>query len=879
MIRLHGLFTAGRAEEEFEAELESHVDLHTQANIRAGLPPEEARRQALIRLGGAEQTSQAHRERRTLPWLECLAQDFRFALRQLRQHPGLAFTMIATLSLGIGAAITMFTVVNGVLLQPLPYPHPEQILFVSSKYDGGPDYRVTRAAQFLFLQQHSRSFEWLALNDTIPSGVNLSGAGGPEQDKTTFVSADFFEVLGVTPSLGRAFTAAEDRPGGACAVVLTESVWRMRYNSDKSILANPITVNRESCSVVGVLPPGFRFHLDTQMFMPARVAPRDLGHYYNLLARLRPGVTLPQARQELATLFAQFKVAHGDLVDEGEVGFAAVPYQDVVVGGARPTLWVLFGAVFLMLLIACVNVAHLQVSRGAARTREMAVRAALGAGRMRLARQLITENALLAAAGAGFGLLLAYIGLPLLLHLLPSSLPRASDISMDLSVVAFAIALSALTLMTFGVAPAISASRAELSTVLKSSIQTPKPGGVGRTGRDLLIVGDVVLSLILFTGAVLLMRSFVGLKEVSPGFDPRNLLTFKMSMPPDLSTTSRSWDFERQVLARLEALPGVDSAASATSLPLDAGPDMPGVLLSQSPKKVINPAYRPVSPDYFHVLGTSVIRGRSFIDSDTVNSRPVAIINESLARQAFADRDPIGQRLQLGAGLGAEYADPPRVIIGVVEDVRESRIDAPAAITVFIPRAQIPDALSPLMNRVLPISWAVRTRIPPGQLAGPIRRALLEIDSQQPAADMRTMEQALSSSVDRQRFTLVLMTIFASLATIMAAVGIYGVTSYQVQRRSHEMGIRMALGARRANIMLHVLRRTAILLIIGVIAGLACSWIATRAIKSLLYGIGPHDPIAIVFVCFVLAICGLIAAFIPARRAASTDPMRALRAE
>jgi predicted permease len=879
--RLIGFLRPTRADEDFRAELEAHVDLHTEANIRAGLSPEEARRRALIRLGGAEQTRQAHRERRTLPWLESLNQDLRFTMRQLRRHRGSALTVIATLALGIGASTMMFTVVNDVLLKPLPYPHPERILLISSKYTGGPDYRVIRAAQFRFLQAHSRTFESLALSDTVPSGVNISGDGQPEQLKAVFVSAGFFKVLGVTPALGRAFTAAEERPGGACAVILTDGVWRSRYNANRSILANPITVNRESCAVVGVLPAAFRFHLDSGVFLPLRIdpAPRDLGHYYNLLARLRTGETLQQARQELTPLFAQFKADYGDLVDDGEVGFEVQRYQDVVLGRVRPTLWVLFGAVSLMLLIACVNVAHLQVSRGAARTREMAVRAALGAGRMRLARQLITENALLAIAGAASGLSLAYIGLPLLLHLSPSGLPRANDISVDLPVVAFAAALSALTLIAFGAAPAISGSRAELCVDLKSSIQAAKSGRSGRLAQDLLIVCEVALSLTLLAGAILLIRSFVGLKEVDPGFNPRNLLVFKMSIPPGDSTTSRTWEFERQVTARLDALPGVNSAASATCLPLEAGPDMPGVLLGQSLPRPINPAYRPVSPAYFQVLGTPLIRGRSFTGSDAMNAPPVAIINESLARQAFAGQDPIGQKLQLGIGLGTEYADQPRVIVGVAEDVRESRIETPAAMTVFIPRAQIPPALTPLMNRVLPISWAVRTRIPPAQLAAPIRRALLAIDSQQPPADIRTMEQVLSSDVDRQRFALVLMTIFASLATAMAAVGIYGVAGCQMQQRTREIGIRMALGAQRATVMMLVVRRTAFLLIFGVIAGVACSWMAARAIKSMLFGIGPHDLVTIVAASMLLVTCGLIAAFIPARRAASIDPIQALRTE
>jgi len=880
-MRLRGLLRARRDEGDFADELASHVALHIDDGIRGGLTLEEARRQALIRLGGVEQTRQAYRERRGLPWLESLLQDIRYGFRTLRRSPGFAITAVLTLTLGLGVVTAMFTVINSVLLRPLPYPHPERIAYISSRYEGGLDYHVTRAAQYRFLQERSRVFESFALNDVLPSGVNLSGGGEPEQVKSALVSGDFFKLLGVGPSIGRAFSAEEDRPGGVCAVVLTDKLWRTRYNGDRSILRNPITINGKSCSAVGILPPSFRFHFDADMFMPLQIAaaPRDLGHYYSLLGRLRPEITQQQAREELAALFSQFKASHGDLVDAGEIGFATGRYQDAVLANARPTLWVLFGAACLMLLIACVNVAHLQFSRALVRSSEMALRAALGASRLRLARQLVTESALLTFAGAGFGLLLTYFGVPLLLHLSPSGLPRSTYISVDLDVVAFSVALSTVTLMVFGAAPAMSKGRVNVNVAPRAASHSAPPGKAGRLGRDLLIITEVALSLMLLTGAVLLMRSFVGLEEVDPGFDARNLLTFTMSLPPRYSTTSLTWEFERELLGRLNALPGVKAAASATSLPMGAGPDMPGIVLGQSPPVTINPAYRPVSPDYFKVLGTPLVRGRRFMDSDTTNSAPVAIINASLAHQIFADRNPLGQKIQLGAGLGPEYADPPRVIVGVAGDVRETSLDTPAGITVFIPRAQVPNVLTPLMNRVLPMSWAVRTRVPPAQLFGAIRQAILSVDAQQPAADMRTMEQTMSDVLDRQRFTLILMTIFASLATMMAAVGIYGVISYQIQQRTREVGIRMALGAQRADITLLVLKKAAALLGLGLVFGLAGSWFATRAIKGFLFDVGQHDPITIIGVCVLLAACGIIAALIPAHRAASVDPMRALRSE
>jgi putative ABC transport system permease protein len=864
-----------------DEEIQAHIQMAIQDRIDRGETTEQARAGALREFGNVLLIKDVTRE--TWGWLhlEHLEQDLLYAFRQLRKSPGFSITAVVTLALGLGATAAVFTVVGGVLIRPLPYPDPERIAVVSSRYQGGPDYRVIRGAQYRFLQEHSTSFESLALSDVVLSAVNLSSGSEPEQVDTAFVSADFFRVLGVAPAIGRSFTSEEDRPGGVCAAVITDSLWRTRYNGDSSILRSPVTVNGARCSVVGILPPSFRFQLNAKMFMPLRVpaVPRDLGHYYGLLARLKPGVTLEQARAELTTLFSQFKLVHADLIDDGEVGFEAGQYQDAVVGDVGPALWLLFGAVFLLLMIACVNVAHLQITRAASRTKEMAVRAALGAGRLRLVRQLVTESVLLTFAGAACGLLLAYFGVPLLLHLSPSGLPRSMDISVNLNVVVFVIAISLLTVLLFGVAPALSATRVEVNSALKAASRCTKPNKAGRLGRDLLIGTEMALSLILLAGALLLMRSFAALERIDPGFDARNVLTFRMSIPPRYSTTSQMWDFEREILARLDALPGVVTAASATSLPLGAGPDMPGILLGQSQPIAINPAYRPVSPDYFHVLGIPIVRGRSFTESDSSKSLPVAIINAALARQAFPDHDPIGQKLQLGAGLGAEYSDAPRIIVGVVGDVRETTLSIPASITVFIPRAQIPDALTPQMNRVLPMSWAVKTKISPGQLTAAIRQAILAVDAQEPIADLSTMEQLMAETVDRQRFTLVLMTVFASLAMTMAAVGVYGVVSFRMRQRERELGIRLALGASPRTLARMVTLQGLRPVAAGILTGMFASLALARIIRSLLFETSPTDPVSLAVSAAVLAILACLSCYWPARRAMLTDPLQIFREE
>ena len=813
--------------------------------------------------------------------MEQLGQDLRFAIRQLRKSPGFAIAALMTLGLGLGATTAIFTVVDGVLLKPLPYRHPQRILKISSSYQGGPDYHVIRDAQFRFLQERSKSFAFLALDDVVATGENLSGVGGPEQVTASFVSAQFFQVLGLAPALGRSFTPEDERPGGECVAIITDGLWRTRYNGERNILTDPITVNGESCSVVGVLPTGFWFQQDARMFMPIRLvaAPRDLGHYYNLLARLKPGVTTTQATNELESLFPQFKLTHGDLVDDGEVGFQTNDYQDAVLGNVSTALWVLFGAVCFLLLISCVNVAHLQVSRATTRVREMAVRGAMGANRFRLVRQLITESVLLASAGAAFGLLLAYVGVPLLLHLSPSGLPRANEVAINLSAISFSIVLSALALIVFGLIPAFSASRVDLNSALKAASHQATTGTAGRLGRSLLLGAEVALSLVLLIGAMLFMRSFIHLERVAPGFDSQNVLTFKISIPPHYSTTSRMWEFEREVLARLDALPGVEMAASATCLPLDPGPEMPGMVPGQSSTIAINPAYRPVSPNYFQVLRIPLLRGRSFIDEDSLTSLPVAIINASLARQIFLDRDPIGKTLQLGSGLGAPYFDSQRIIVGVVGDIRETALTAAPNPTVFIPRAQVPNALTPLMNRALPMSWAIRTRIPPGQLIGAVRQAIFNVDPQLPAADMRTMDQTMSTAVDRQRFTLVLMSIFASLATIMAAVGIYGVVSFQMQQRQREVGIRLALGALPRTLVRALTLTEARPIAAGMLVGVVASIFLAKLIGSLLFETNLADPVSLVGSAVVLGLLACLGCYLPIRRASQVDPIQILREE
>ena len=752
---------------------------------------------------------------------------------------------------------------------------------VGSSFRGNLDSdSMVEGTHYRFLQEYGHSFESVEAHEVVTSGANVSGETEPEHLVSAAVSAGFFRVLGVVPARGRAFTEEEDRPNGPCAVVLTDGLWRRRYGADPSTVGRSITLNDESCLVTGILPPSFRFDQNAEIFTSLRFpAVPESGHYYYMLARLNPGVTVEQARLEMPALFSRFKVAHGNLVDDGETGFQVKPYLDSIVGDARPSLWVLQGAVGLVLLMACANVANLLLLRGSGRTREMAVRAALGADRGRLARQLITESMLLACLGGGLGLLIAHWGISVLRSMAPDSLPRAADISFDLPVAGFALFLSGFTVLIFGLVPALQASRVDVTTSLKA-LSGRTSAEIGRARSRVLLVGtEVALSTILLTGAVLLMRSFVALRDVSPGFDPTSVLTFRISPLPRYSTTPALWDFEHQVLRQLSALPAVDTVASAICLPLQIGPDMPAAVLGQRQSTALGPVYRTVSPDYFRALRIPIIRGRSFADTDTADATPVIIINDSFAQQMFIGRDPLGEHIQLGIGLGAEYADPPRVIVGVVGNVRETSLDQPAQITVFIPRAQVPSSLTAPINRLVGTSWVVRTKIPPAQLAGDVRRTILTIDPQQPISNVSTMEQMLSTGVRHQRFTLLLMIIFAALGILIAAVGIYGVVSYGVTQRTHEIGIRIALGERTGNVLRMIIENGLKIALIGIGIGTVASLMMVRLLSGLLFGVRPTDPVTFVAVAFLLLVVVLLACYFPARRATKVDPVVALRHE
>ena len=798
--------------------------------------------------------------------------DLRLAARTFARSPGFTLSALVALALGIGANTAIFTVIDGVLLRPLPYPHAERIVVVNRLYKGD-SYGGVSAAKYRFWKEHSRSFEAAAAVDIFGSGANLSEGNETERVASTRVSQDYFRVFGVSPALGRTFTAEEDRPGGSCVAVITDRLLRARLGPDSPILGRRLTINGEPCAVIGVVPVIDRPVADIYTPMGIEGEARNRENPFNMIARLKPGVTLEHARAELATVFASFKAANPDLIEDNEVGIHLTRYLDFVVGDIRPSLWLLMGAVALVLLIACANVANLLLASATGRAKEMAVRATLGATRRRLVRQLIAECLLLAAAGGVLGVLLAYFSVPVLLQLTPNHLPRAEDIAVDPRIAAFALLLSGVTALLFGLAPALQSSRIDLIQSLKGG--KASAGAVPVRARSVLIAAQVALSAVLLAGAGLLMRSFIALRNVSLGFDPHGVVVFRMSPGPRYSTTARLWEFEKQALERIRALAGVEAAATAMSVPLEPIPDFSAEILGGPERIFLDPKYLSISPDFFRTLRIPLLRGRLFTENDNASSARVAIINQALARRAFHHGDPLGKQIVIDA-VGSARADGPRQIVGVVGDVRETGPDAAPGISVFGPRSQAPDAVTDIANHVLPMAWVIRANSPSERLASEVKRAVLATDA---LSAYHAMDFVVSERIARHQFNLALMSIFAVIALLLAAIGIHGVVSYQVARRARELGIRIALGATRGHIFRIVIRQAMIPVAAGLGAGIVSSLALTRLIESMLFGVSARDPRTMAAIPLVLSAIALVSCILPAHRAAKIDPIVTLRAE
>jgi len=817
--------------------------------------------------------------------MDLFRQDLRQALRRLASSPGFTVVALLSLALAIGANTAIWSVVYGLLLRPLPFPESDRLVQVMRATSQVTSAEVS-ISRFLYWRDHAQIFDHLATYFEEGSGFNLAGNGLPERILGSRVSHDFLAVLGIQPALGRDFLPEEDRPGARHVVLLSQGLWARRFGADPRILGRELRMNGESYTVIGVMPPTFHFPARIQLWTPLQIDPasREKANYLGVVGRLRRGVDLPAARAAMAVVDRQFCATFPDLVVGPRQRAVVWPLRDHLYGQLRPALLVLMTAVFSVLLIACVNLANLQLARAAARRREIAIRNVLGAGAWRIVRQLLTESLVIAFAGGAAGILLAKAILPLLLALSPSRIDPLAPIGIDLSALAFTAGLALLCGLLFGLAPALSAARSGPNTSIQESSHRAAGSRRWMRVRRLLVVAEVALSLVLLTAAGLLIKSFSGLLGTAPGFAPDHVLTATLSLPPGRYGTPAALDrLDRQVLARLATVPAVTHAAFVTNLPLDEGPSLPFTIegryrSKESDEGTGQAKYRAVTPEYFAALRIPLTAGRGLTDIDGVGAPGVAVVNETAVRRFWPKGGAIGARIRVGLPFSPEIADPsPRTIVGVVKDVRELGLGLQAPAIVYLPVAQMAPTLEAMLTAFQPINLVVRTAGKPSGLAAAVERAVWAVDPEQPVTEVRWMDEILLSSLGFERFGALLLGLLALIALLLASMGIYGVLSYLVEQRTREMGVRMALGATGAAVQRMVVGQGMAAVLTGVVLGMAGSFALTRLLASLLVGVSIYDPAAFTLAPAVLLGVALLACGLPARRASRMNPVVALQ--
>jgi putative ABC transport system permease protein len=807
--------------------------------------------------------------------MQTLWQDLRYGVRLLLKQPGFTLIAVITLALGIGANTAIFTIVNAVLLRPLPYPAAERLMQVGRIIGGRNLVDDISAEKFTFLRANLRSFETIAATQGMGASVQLADESQAEYIRGYLVSADFLRVLGVAPALGRSFTPEEDSPAGARVAMLSDGLWRGRFAADAGMLGRSVTLNGRAYTVVGILPPGFEYFGPQDVFLPSGIGQtnQNEGHNWSVIGRLQPGVTPGQAQAEAQLLFDKFRAIYPRQVQQNE-SFGVLNWRANLTSGVRELLWILLGAVSFVLLIACANVANLQLARAATRRKELAVRLALGAGGGRLVRQLLTEGVLLALVGGGAGLLLATWGLEAMLALLPGGLiPRAGEISLDGRVLIFALGMSVLTGVVAGLAPALQTLRVDVNRALKESGGKTSASVTRGRLRSALVVVEMALALALTVGAGLLLRTFANLRGVEPGFEARNVLTFELApLGKNYDTVAKLNDLYRRALEKFRALPGVETAALTNKLPLDGRYNLPYKLVGQSQATAAE--YRLVSLDYFRAMKMTLRQGRAFNASDAAGAEPVVIVNEAFARRNFANVEPLGQQMC----IGCEYFGDLNLwrVVGVVNETKQRSLSEPAPPTVFIPLSQ---AAEPLREIVRQARIVLRTTGEPLLLSAAVRHELRQLDPTLPPRNLRPLEELVSRSIAPQRFNLSLLSLFAGLGLLLASIGIYGVMAYSVSQRTHEIGIRLALGAQTRDVLRLVVRQGMKLALLGVALGLIAALALTQLLKNLLFGVSATDPVTFALIALLLSAVAFVACFVPARRATRVDPLMALRYE
>lgn len=820
--------------------------------------------------------------------IEDLGKDFRYAARLLRRSPGFTATAIAALALGIGATTAIFSVINAVLLQPLPYPHPNRIVQLALSGPQGKGYTLA-IPEFVAMSRATRALQDFALYDFGGPGINLTGGDRPEQIKGIHASVNYFRVFGAPVALGRPFNSEEDRPNGPHVAVISYGLWRGRFGGDPHIVGRAIELGGQPYVVTGILARSFHPDPRSDIWLPlqADTNTTDQAHYLVGAALLKPGVTLAQANAELGLAASAFGRKFPGAVGPKET-FAAVPMREREVGNVRPALLILLGAVGFVLLIACSNVANLLLARATLRRREIAVRAAVGAGRGRIIRQLLTESVSLSLGGGSLGLILGFIGVRALLAINPGNIPRigenGSAVGLDWRVLVFTVCVAVLTGILFGLIPALNASRSDLHATLKESGSRSGTGLRQNKSRATLVIVEMGLALILLAGAALLIRTFMVLRAVDPGFDTHQVLTMQMSLTgPRFEKTSGVAQMVRDAEQRVGSVPGVVAISESASLPLEGEFGLPfnivGRPLTGKSPYTGGAEWTCVSPEFFKVFRVPLRRGRPFTDLDIAAAPYVAIINEAMAKQYWKKGDPLGAQIVVGKGVGPEFNEPARQIVGVVGDVRDAGLNRNPPAIMYVPEAQVTDGVTALNNRIVPVFWSVRTKVPPFSLGAAIQNELRTASGGLPVAHLQSMEQVVGETTARTDFNMALLTIFAGVALLLAAIGIYGLIAYSVEQRTQEIGIRMALGASPRAVRNMVVRQGMKLALIGVGVGVAAALGLTRLISSMLYGVKAWDPVVFVSVAVLLSLIALLATYLPARRASRVDPVVALRYE
>jgi predicted permease len=859
------LFRKTRRDEDLDTELRSYAESLAQEKMREGLSPEEARRAARIELGGIEQVKEEVRGARAGAWLESLLQDLRYGVRTLRKNSGFTAVAILTLALGIGANTSIFSVVNGVLLRPLPYPEPDRLLTIESN-QSLPDLDD--------IQKQTQSFD--ALGATTMQRLDYTGGAEPIQIFSINCNADLFRALRTQPALGRLLTGNDDRFGAPGAVVLSHRFWTRQFGADPNIVGKSIPLSGNSYTVVGVLPANFWIpgpvgdvYASLRVVYPAAAQARGV-HFLTTYLRLKPGVTVAQAQSELVRTDEFLAQAHPDYNQDRHRRL--MPLLEKVVGDSRAALLILFGAVGLVLMIACVNFANLLLARGASRQREIAIRSALGAGSRRLISQMLVESTMLSLAGGIAGILLAQAGIKSLLALAPENLPRLTRIGIDSRALAFTLGISLLTGVIFGLLPAWSATRLAFGDGLKESGRAMAGSRTSLHLRRTLAVSETVLAMLLLVGAGLLIRSFQRMQSVSPGFQSDNILTMRVELPEArYEEAAEQRPFRTQLLDSLNSLPAVQ-AAMISELPMSGDYLIHDLSIEGRPLKPgTEPTVqtRTILGDYFSIMGIPHLRGRAFSGKDRENTPVVVIVNETFVRKLFANQDPLGARIQWSRDKPGSW----KTIVGVVGDVKHFGLDQPEEPAVYDLYSQMDEPWKRWMSLV------VRSPRDPGELTHQVEAQIWALDRGIPPTAVLTMKDVMDASLTPRKFNLTLMMIFAGVALALAAVGIYGVVAYSVTQRTHEIGVRVALGAQSRDIVRLVLGEGARLAILGAILGLAAAAALTRFMDSLLFGVTARDPLTFLAVAAILVCVAAAACCIPARRATRVDPMVALRYE